>query len=160
MHCTDKTVNGKTQISLGGGRKRSEEISFLYSYIFHDSWGTCLFLSCGDVHSTLQSGLLCCAICWAELSCSKSFFLPLFFFTSFRSLGVERHRGSVWKLEVMLLNPLAFEYTGADLKSTTFTHVQLPNKDIHKEKCVQIQNIKENPRLVPAYTYPVHKVWL
>lgn len=100
----------------------------------------------------------CCVVLFAGLSCSKSFFLPLFFFTSFRSLGVERHRGSVWKLEVMLLNPLAFEYTGADLKSTTFTHVQLPNKDIHKEKCVQIQNIKENPRLVPAYTYPVHKV--
>lgn len=157
MHCTDKTVNGKTQISLGGGRKRSEEISFLYSYIFHDSWGTCLFLWWRAFHFTVWIAVLCYLLGWAALSL---FFFLFFFFTSFRSLGVERHRGSVWKLEVMLLNPLAFEYTGADLKSTTFTHVQLPNKDIHKEKCVQIQNIKENPRLVPAYTYPVHKVWL
>lgn len=46
----------------------------------------------------------------------------------------------------MLPNPPPFEYTGEGMESPTLTHMQLPNKDIHKEGCTQIHNRKNISR--------------
>lgn len=91
----------ETQICLEGGRKWSEETWFLYSCIFCDSWGSWVFPVVMWIPLYSLSIVFCAVLCH-----TKSFL-------SFclRSLRLKGHRGSVWKVEVMLHNPL-LQYTG------------------------------------------------
>lgn len=106
-----------------------------------------------EFHFTVRFVLLCYVPGWATLS--LSFFFPPF---CFRSRRVERHSGSVWKLEVMPPNPLpALEYT---VWSHIQSHTHAATQHVHAQRRVQTSTHThthtraKQKGLVPALTHP------